>query len=141
MPKLTGAQIAAKYKKNIVNSIEDIKLGVKNTDKDQAANAIKAIPKMKTKVIEAIDNGKVEKGLLKSGKKGWQDGMLNKGVNNIATGVANAETKILEQMTKVAEVGEAVRSVTADMPKNNLEEGINKVRVAAEMQQEYWGNQ
>lgn len=139
--RMTGAEIAAKYKKNLLGATEDIKRGVTNTDKDQAGNAIKAIPKMKTRIIEAIDNGKVAKGLTKAGHAGWQKGMLEKGVNNIAQGINVNEAKIIEQMGKVGEVGEAVRNVTKDMPNNNLEEGISKVRKAAEMQQDFWKNQ
>lgn len=141
MPRMTGAEIAAKYKRNMSNAITDIKRGVETTDKDQAQLAIAAIPKMKQKVVEAIDNGKVQRGLERSGKQGWKNGMLGKGVNNIVPGITAKEKHIEAQMTKVAEIGEAVHNTTMTMPNNNLTEGIEKVRVAAEMQQDFWKNQ
>jgi uncharacterized protein YoxC len=141
MAKMTADEILAKYKKNMGNAVEDIKRGVRTTDKNQAEAAKRAIPKMKTKLIEAIDNGKVERGLDKSGHAGWQAGMLGKGVNNILPGISAKEDKIRVQMGKVADIGDAVHQATKDMSNNNLEEGIQKVRVAAEMQQEFWKNQ
>jgi hypothetical protein len=138
MARKTPQQVFDKYKKNMGNATADIKIGVQTTDKDQAERAIKAIPKMKAKVVEAIDNGSVEAGLKRSGRKGWEDGMLGKGINNIMPGIEQKKAKIMDAMEGVVENAANVVKATEDMPKNNLEEGLQKVRVAAETTQAYW---
>ena len=54
-----AATVAAKWAQRTSAASQDYVDGVRNTDKDPTALAINAIPRMRTRVLEAIDSGKV----------------------------------------------------------------------------------
>ena len=89
-----AASVAQKWVTRTSAASQDYADGVAQTDKDPTALAIAAIPRMRQRVIEAIDSGKVAAGLRNVGKLGWQQAVLSKGVQNFSTGVTAAQDKV-----------------------------------------------
>lgn len=86
--------VAQKWATRTSAAAQDYVDGVTGTDKDPTALAIQAIPRMRTRVLEAIDSGKVAAGLRRVGKQGWIAAVQAKGASNFSSGVQAAESKV-----------------------------------------------
>jgi t-SNARE complex subunit (syntaxin) len=118
---------------------EDIKAGVQNTDKDQAASAIAAQELMRQRLIEALDRGDWVKGLQEAGHEKWARNMVDKGIGKITTGIDANKTEIIAKFEKVDQVGKEVRSATKNMPKGSIDDSLGRVRKSMEIQKDRWG--
>ena len=135
---LNGQEIYDKYRRNMGTATESIKVGIENTTKDQAVNAIAAKDRMKENLNKALDAGKYEAGLKKSGHAKWKHMMLQKGVPKITAGIDANKTEIVSTFEKVATVGAEVRRETENMPKGGIDNSLNRVRKSMEIQQNRW---
>lgn len=90
MANLDPQAVFNKWKTNTTNAAAAYVAGAEATDKDPTALAIAAIPYMRTRVIEAIDSGRVANGLRRAGRQGWINGVTGKGRQNFEAGVANS---------------------------------------------------
>jgi hypothetical protein len=88
----SAAASAAKYATNGQNAVPAYKSGVQ-ANNNQNANAIAAIPTWQAAVASTEAASRMASGLTKAGQQGWQNGALNKGANNYANGVKNAQNK------------------------------------------------
>lgn len=118
MANLDPNAVLAKWKANTQAASGLYVTGAENTDKDPTQLAIAAIPYMRTRVLEAIDSGRVANGLRRAGKAGWLAGITGKGKQNFESGVASADTAFLAGFTPLlnyigANVGQ-VRSMPAN---------------------------
>jgi hypothetical protein len=83
--------VLAKWKANTAAASANYVAGAEATEKDPTQLAIAAIPYMRSRIIEAIDSGRVANGLRRAGKQGWLAGITGKGRANFESGVANAD--------------------------------------------------
>lgn len=139
MPRVTVAEAMKRYKQGMANNTERIKYGVMNTDKDQSEAAIEQQDRMLSGVQQAVTSGRWADGLKRSGKKGWQDGMINKGIGRINQGIVANEKHIEQQMGKVIDVGEKIQQETRAMPKGGMTNGLARVAKAMEIAKREWG--
>lgn len=86
--------VASKWATRTSAAAQDYVDGVTSTDKDPTALAIAAIPRMRARVLESIDSGKVAAGLRRVGKQGWIAAVQAKGAANFSSGVQAAEGKV-----------------------------------------------
>jgi hypothetical protein len=86
--------VASKWATRTSAASQDYVDGVTSTDKDPTALAIAAIPRMRSRVLESIDSGKVAAGLRRVGKQGWIAAVQAKGAANFSSGVQAAEGKV-----------------------------------------------
>ena len=91
--------VLAKWKTRTTDASALYVAGAEATDKDPTQLAIAAIPYMRSRIIDAIDSGRVANGLRRSGKAGWLAGVTGKGRANFESGVANADTAFLNGFT------------------------------------------
>lgn len=89
-----ASTVAAKWASRTSAAAQDYVDGVTSTDKDPTTLAIAAIPRMRARVLEAIDSGKVAAGLRRTGKQGWIAAVQSKGAANFSSGVAAAQDKV-----------------------------------------------
>jgi len=118
MALITPQEFAAKWAQRSGAAATDYVSGAQRTDKDPTALAIAAIPRMRARVIEAIDTGKVAAGLRRSGRQGWLDGVVGKGAANYATGVTNAQGKVEAAAAPLLAYIAAGQSRLTSMPAN-----------------------
>jgi hypothetical protein len=108
-----AATAAAKWARNMQSAGPTIQAGVMNTQKDPTALAVAQLPLAQANYTAAIQSGKTAAGLQRSGKAGWQQGMLKKGLANLANGVAQGQTKT---QAALAQIIPAVQSAVASLP-------------------------
>lgn len=114
----SSQEVAAKWAQRTGAAAQDYVAGAQRTDKDPTALAIAAIPRMRARVLEAIDSGKVAAGLRRSGKQGWLDAIQTKGAQNFSAGVAAAEGKVATAFGPLLSHIAAGQSRLASMPAN-----------------------
>lgn len=103
--------------------------GARGTDKDQAARAIAAKEVYKTALTESFGRDAYAKGLTKSGKSGWLQGVEQKGAQNFSTGVSAdiARNKYVQNSSKYDQARKAADS----LPRGARGSAQNLQRVAA----------
>lgn len=114
----TAQEFAEKWANRASAAQGDYVAGVQRTDKDPTALAIAALPRMKARVIEAIDSGKVAAGLRRAGKQGWIDGVVSKGANNYSSGVLASKEKVATAAGPLLSYIAAGQSRLSSMPAN-----------------------
>ena len=125
----TAAQSSSKWAQNSQNGAQNYGTGSQGTTKDQSAAAIAAIPAMKAGLDAAFAAGRQQKGLSRSGKAGWLNGVLEKGVPNYQTGVSAPASKTkYEQNSGVYDTARNAAASSARGPKGSAG---NLARVAA----------
>lgn len=108
--------VLSKWKQRAGAAAQDYATGVANTDKDPTQLAIAAIPRMRARVLEAIDSGKVANGLRAVGKGGWQQAVATKGVQNYSAGVNAADEKFTRAFGPLLQYIASVKSTVDSMP-------------------------
>lgn len=103
--------------------------GASETTKDQAAAAIAAKPLYQAGVQEAIAQGRYERGLQKSGKQGWLQGVQEKGAANFGVGVSSpsAQSRYASESARY----DGARNAAASAPRGPKGSPQNLQRVAA----------
>lgn len=87
--------------------------GARTTDKDQAQKAIAAKNVWQQALTESFGRDAYAKGLLKSSKAGWLQGVEQKGVSNYGTGVSAdiARSKYVSESSKYDSARKAADSI------------------------------
>jgi len=103
--------------------------GAKSTDKDQAARAIAAKEVYKQALNESFARDAYAKGLSKSGKQGWLQGVEQKGTQNYSTGVSSdiARNKYVQNSSRY----DSARKAADSLPRGARGSAQNLNRVAA----------
>lgn len=107
----TAAQSGEKYVTRAGAASQDYVKGAQETQKDQAAAAIAAAPIYAAQVQAAISRGAFQKGLQKSGKSGWQKGVIEKGGDRYAGGVASGVNKYVTESGRFDGARQAANSL------------------------------
>jgi hypothetical protein len=127
MANLNPTAAAEKWVNRSSAASGDYVAGARATDKDPTALAIAALPRMKQRVIEAIDSGKVRDGLQRAGRAGWLAGIEGKGATNYGTGVSSARAKVEQAYNSLFAYEQAGLSRLASMPSNTDAERIQRM--------------
>lgn len=123
----TASQSSAKYAERAANASGDYVEGARTTTKDQAAAAIAAAEIHKAATTAALNEGRFAKGLQRSGKQGWLDGVTRKGQNRYGEGVAGAAPKYATESAKF----DTARGAAASLPRGVKGSSQNIQRVTA----------
>lgn len=110
--------VAAKWATRTSAASQDYVDGVTSTDKDPTALAIAAIPRMRSRVLESIDSGKVAAGLRRVGKQGWIAAVQAKGAANFSSGVQAAEAKVAASFAPLLAFESNLQRQVQAMPAN-----------------------
>lgn len=119
MANLDPNAVLAKWKTNTAAASAAYVAGAESTDKDPTQLAIAAIPYMRSRVLEAIDSGRVANGLRRAGKQGWLNGVTGKGKVNFESGVANADSAFLNGFGPLLTFISQKRPAILSMPNNS----------------------
>lgn len=109
----TAQQSAEKFVSRAGVASGDYAKGAQESTKDQAALAIAAKALYLAGVQEAATKGRFEKGLQKSGKSGWLNGVLAKGQNRFAEGVSASSAKYATESARF----DTARNAAASLPR------------------------
>ncbi len=137
MPKVTPDEGAAKLIRNAKAATGTIAAQVAKVTVAPTEVAARKIDKMRTNILKAIDEGKVEAGLRRVTLSDWQKAMTEKGIPNIARGLDFAEDKIREFNREFYPYLERVEAKVAEMPDTTLDDNINRMVTAVRMIAEF----
>lgn len=125
----TASVAVVKWQNRSAAASTDYGEGAQATDKDQSAKAIAAKGIYQQALTESFGRDAYAKGLSKSGKQGWLNGVLQKGVANYGTGVgaAIARDKYITNSSKY----DSARRAADSLPRGPRGSAGNLARVAA----------
>lgn len=123
----SASQSAQKFVERASVASGDYQSGAEQTTKDQSALAIAAAPSYAQGVQAAIQRGAYAKGLQKSGKGAWLEGVRRKGVARFAEGVAASASKYATNSAKY----DTARGAAASLPRGPKGDPKNLARVTA----------
>lgn len=123
----SAQQSATKFVERASAASQDYVTGAEQTTKDQAALAAAAAPIYAQAVQAAITRGAYQKGLGKSGKSGWLNGVRAKGGERFAGGVAQSSQKYATNSAKY----DGARNAASSLPRGLKGSETNFARVKA----------
>lgn len=123
----TASEVSDKWGNRASGASTDYVKGAEETSKDQSVLAEAAIPFMKSALIKAIDGGAVSRGLKRSGKQGWLNGVKEKGGTRYGEGVNTVTAKA--KYTANSGKYDSARGSANGMPRGEKGSSTNLARV------------
>lgn len=127
MAKLTPAEITEKHNRRLKAAVVDMQKGVENVTIAPTAKAARAIDKMRTNILLAIDSGKVKRGLERVTLQGWQKAMIEKGIPRVAAGIDGAKEKMEAFYGELMPHIDRLQAEVDKLPKVSFEDGIARM--------------
>lgn len=136
---LTPSQIAAKWARNTAGSTESVKAGVMAVTQSPMEKAAQNLDKAAMNYQAAVSSGRMGKALRAVSLADWQQAMIEKGVQRIASGTQRAVPKMEAFMAAWMPVMERVKNQVATMPSGTTEAALDRVRVVIEAGKKFAG--
>lgn len=127
MPKLTPAQATEKHARNLIASIEDMRIGVEAMTEAPGVAAADAQTKMKQNLVAAIDSGKWANNVKAVSLEDWKTAYLDKGLGRVATGIEGAADKVEDFFSQLFPYQETLQRTVDAMPDVTLEDSIQRM--------------
>ncbi|MBD3390730.1 MAG: hypothetical protein GF410_01830 [Chitinivibrionales bacterium] len=127
MAKLTPAEFREKLQRRLKQSQTDIQNGVNRVSVSPTSQAAKKLDKMRQRWIDAMDSGKIQRGLNRVSVESWKEMMLQKGVPRISEGIDRAGPKIEAFAEEILPYIDKARAELDTMPDVTLEDNIQRM--------------
>lgn len=127
MAKLTPEQFAEKHARRLKAALPDMRAGIERVTEAPTAKAAAKKDKMKTRLMQALDDGTWERRLKAVTLEEWRAKMLDKGLARVGAGVDAAEDKVKEFASQLLPHIDAGKSAIAKLPDITLEDSINRM--------------
>lgn len=126
MAGASPAESAAKYAKNLAASGESYKGAINRVSVNPAQQAIAAIPLMRANFNEAIDSGKVARGLAGVSLPSWKQSCIEKGAASL---VASARLAAEKWQRKESEIKPTRDGILSGLPpRGTIEQNFERSR-------------
>ena len=123
----TAQASAQKFVERASGASGDYLSGASGTTKDQSARAIGAKEIYKSALTASFGRDSYAKGLQRSGKSGWLEGVTKKGAERYASGVAVSASKYATNSGKF----DGARAAADSLPRGLKGSATNLARVSA----------
>lgn len=123
----SAQSVAEKFVTRAGAATGDYVSGSEQTTKDQSAAAIAAKTLYQQALTASFGRGAYEKGLAKSGKAGWANGVRTKGSERYGSGVASSAGKYAQESGKF----DSARGAASSLPRGLKGSATNLSRVSA----------
>ena len=123
----TASQVAQKFVDRASAAAGDYVAGAEQTTKDQSAAAIASKEIYKQALTASFQRDSYSKGLAKSGKTGWLNGVRAKGGARYAGGVSASASKYATESGKF----DTARNAASNLPRGIKGSETNLARVKA----------
>ncbi len=127
MSKLSAAEFAEKHARRLKGSTEDIRKGINRVTQAPTQQAAQKIDKMRTRWLAKVDDGTVAKRLNGVSLQDWQKAAAGVGVDRIASGIDNAQPKVIAFAEQLLPAVDAAKAKIASMPDLTLDDSINRM--------------
>lgn len=125
MPKIDPREGAEKWGRRTKQAVQDVTAGVNRVTVAPTLQAAEKVDKMRSKFNEAVDSGKVERGLRRVSLTDWKESMTKIGVGRIASGVDGKGISKMGAFTQEFYPHlQQVEDEIAAMPDSTLEDSI-----------------
>jgi len=128
MPKVSPQDGAKKWADNTKRGIQYVAAGVDRVTESPTQKAAEKLDKMLQNFMEAVQSGKIKRGLERVSLQDWKDAMKNVGVQRIAGGVDAKGLSKMEAFTaEFYPFLERLQAEIDDMPDTTLEDNISRM--------------
>jgi ElaB/YqjD/DUF883 family membrane-anchored ribosome-binding protein len=127
MARVTPEQFQEKHARRLKASIQDIQAGIERVSVAPTAKAAKKADKMKARLVESIDSGKWQRGLMKVSLEEWKEKAVRKGIPRIADGIDSAAKKVVDFAGQLLPHIDKVKSDIDKLPDLTIEDSINRM--------------
>ena len=127
MAKLTAEEFADKHAKRLKAAGPEMRMGVERVTDSPTAKAAAKQDKMRTKLLEAIDNGTWAARLKGVSLEDWKNKMLNVGVGRVSAGIDASRSKVVDFASQLLPAVDAAKHKIETMPDLTLEDSIARM--------------
>lgn len=127
MGKLSPAERAEKWGRNLKRSGDDIRRGVERVSEAPGAKAAAKQDKMLSRLIARVEDGTWAERVSSVSLSEWKDKMINKGISRISAGVDGANGKVVEFHQQLEEHQDRITTELDRMPDVTLEDSIQRM--------------
>jgi len=122
--RVNATQYQEKHARRLKAALEDMRTGVNRVDEAPGVAAAAAVDKMRTRLVEAIDNGKWARRVSAVSLQEWQGKMINKGIPRVSAGIDAAAEKVRTFATQLIDHENRVLTEVERLPNVTLEDSI-----------------
>lgn len=126
--RLTPEEFQEKHARRTKGAIADLKAGVARVTEAPGKKAAAKVEKMRSKLLESIDDGTWEKRVAAVPLEDWQKAMIEKGAGRVGAGIDGAKDKVTKFATQLIAHENSVLGRLADMADLTLEDSIARAR-------------
>ena len=124
MSKLTAQEFAEKWNRRLASSLEDVRAGIDRVTIAPTTQAAAKKDKMRSRVVDAIDSGKWERGLKRVSLEDWKNKTKNKGLSRIASGAEESKGKMADFGAELLPYIDSGQQKLSNMPDLTLQDSI-----------------
>jgi hypothetical protein len=124
---LSPDQIAAKWARNLGNSVDSIRAGVQALQTSPTESAAAQQDRYLNGVQNAVSSGKWVRGLRRVSLADWQQAMVTKGLNRVSSGATAAIPKMTAFQNQWQPFLQANAAKVRAMPKATLQDRLNRM--------------
>lgn len=129
--------VVAKWSRNGKASVQSYIAGVQSVTESPTAAAARNIDKYQAGVQEAIESGKLQRGLQRVTKENWIAATVNVGAQRLASGFTKGEQKFQGFMTEFLPFVQGVQQQVKAMPSATPEERDQRMLRAAQLMRQF----
>lgn len=126
MPIPDAATVAERWATNGAAASQRWLDGANATTVDPTALAVAAGPKYLANVQAAYQQNRWQRGLQRSGKSGWLNGINGKGAGNFSNGISESKDKFAARIAPVLLFEASLQTRVKAMPNNTPQDAVNR---------------
>lgn len=127
----SAADAGDKFSRRVAASGPDYQKGVQNSN-NWSANAQAAGKRRDAGLIAAINDGRIDGGIARTGDAGWKSATLAKGVTNFTAAANKAKDRYMQGYARLLGYLNAAQAATANIDTSTRAGRLEKARVWAE---------
>lgn len=127
MARVTPDEFVEKHARRLKGAVEDMRRGIERVTESPTAKAAAKKDKMRSRINEALDNGKWERGLRAVSTEQWKTQMLEKGLPRVSGGIDAAAPKVRSFASELLPYIDGQVEKVKRMPDLTIEDSINRM--------------
>lgn len=127
MAKLTPEEFQEKHARRLKGATDDMRKGIERVTENPMLKAVAKQEKMRTKLMQSIDDGKWARGLKRVSTEEWKDKMINKGLGRVASGIDGAKDKVVSFASELLPHIDRLKEKVDKMPDTTIDDSANRM--------------
>ena len=127
MSKLTPAEFQEKHARRLKGALPDMRAGIARVTESPTKKAAAKVDKMRTHLLESIDDGTWARRLGAVTLEDWRTKMTDKGLARVSGGIDGAAAKVTDFASQLLPAIDAAQAKVKSMPDLTLEDSIARM--------------